>query len=162
MKLLVKKISSISEKEKKSAIIKYNITNKNDETICGRVLLSKLTDIDDEIIYNENGKPYFKNSKIYFSISHSSEYVACIVSDNEIGIDIQKIRRIPDNLNIVFNEDELELSSFELLKLWTKKEAIIKARGLNMQHMKKINIEDYNLTTEIFDKNYIISICEIV
>ncbi len=42
--------------------------------------------------YGPNGKPYFKDVPLYFSLSHSGEYVYLAVSDEEIGADIQKMK----------------------------------------------------------------------
>lgn len=38
------------------------------------------------------GKPYFQGIPLYFSLSHSGEYVLCAVSCREVGADIQKIQ----------------------------------------------------------------------
>lgn len=38
------------------------------------------------------GKPYFEDTDIHFNISHSGCYVIAAVSDEDIGIDIQKIK----------------------------------------------------------------------
>ncbi len=90
--------------------------------------------------YNEHGKPFLKDySDIYFSISHSKDYVVCILSNAEIGIDIEYIEDI--NLNVAkrfFAESEYksimssETKAQRLDKFydcWTKKEAYIKWTG---------------------------------
>ena len=51
-----------------------------------------------EIMYNEYGKPFLKNIDLYFSLSHSNKWVVCGWSNNEIGVDIEKIDKI--NLDI--------------------------------------------------------------
>jgi len=60
---------------------------------------------DDDIITNDHGKPYFIGSsqkrlddKIFFNISHSGKYIACVISNHEVGCDIQRIRKVPENL----------------------------------------------------------------
>ena len=42
-----------------------------------------------EFSYGKGGKPYWKTAPFYFNLSHSGEYVVCVVSEQEIGIDIQ-------------------------------------------------------------------------
>lgn len=42
--------------------------------------------------YGEQGKPYFREIPLFFSLSHSGEYVLCAVSCREIGADIQKLQ----------------------------------------------------------------------
>lgn len=44
--------------------------------------------------YNEYGKTFLKNIKLYFSLSHSNKWVVCGLSNNEIGVDIEKIDKI--------------------------------------------------------------------
>ena len=46
-----------------------------------------------EIEHIENNKPIFKNcpQNLYFNLSHSGEMAMCIISDNEVGCDIQEI-----------------------------------------------------------------------
>ena len=46
---------------------------------------------DYDIAYNSQGKPYFlSHCEIFFNISHSSNYVACVIGDRPVGIDIEK------------------------------------------------------------------------
>lgn len=42
--------------------------------------------------YGEEGKPYFRNLPFYFNLSHSGEYVLCVIATEEIGADIQQYR----------------------------------------------------------------------
>ncbi|MBQ1312918.1 MAG: 4'-phosphopantetheinyl transferase superfamily protein [Blautia sp.] len=45
----------------------------------------------EETALGEYGKPYLKNRPdIHFNITHSGKYAACILADQEVGIDIQK------------------------------------------------------------------------
>lgn len=89
---------------------------------------------------NENGKPYFCDcSDIFFSLSHSGEWAIAVFSDQEIGCDIQKIKKV--DLNIAkrfFAQDEYayicesenRMDSF--FSIWTKKESYIKAVGTGL------------------------------
>lgn len=93
---------------------------------------------DYELKNNEFGKPYFENCKLKFNISHSKNIVAVAVSENEIGVDVECIKKKHDGIaDRFFHADEIEyLNSFsceeydvEFTKIWTKKEAYIKAIG---------------------------------
>lgn len=54
---------------------------------------------DYEIAYNSQGKPYFFCQIVkFFNISHSSNYVACVIGDRPIGIDIEKAQKGRQNL----------------------------------------------------------------
>jgi phosphopantetheinyl transferase (holo-ACP synthase) len=102
-----------------------------------------------EFSYTKNGKPYITNEK-YFNISHTEKMVMCILSQKNIGIDIEKkiifndkIARYiaSDNeynsLNNSYHKDE------EFTLLWTKKESYLKCCDLNLS----CNMKD-------FDKKY--------
>ena len=46
------------------------------------------------ILRDEMGKPYLKDSKLHFNVSHSGEYLAIAVSEILVGIDIQETKNI--------------------------------------------------------------------
>ncbi|MFC0603193.1 4'-phosphopantetheinyl transferase family protein [Winogradskyella pulchriflava] len=56
-----------------------------------RHLLSEFGYTDQDLFYDENGKPHLKDGK-HISITHSFTFSGVIVSDNEVGIDIEKQR----------------------------------------------------------------------
>ena len=67
-----------------------------------------------EIAYNSQGKPYFlSNREIFFNISHSSNYVACVIGDRPVGIDIEKARKGRQNLAKRF----FDISEAEWIKI---------------------------------------------
>ena len=91
---------------------------------------------DYEIAYNSQGKPYFlPNREIFFNISHSSNYVACVIGDRPVGIDIEKARKGRQNLaKRFFDISEAEWikecdSDQRFFRIWTLKEAYGKATG---------------------------------
>ncbi len=89
----------------------------------------------------QNGKPSLKDCKFEFNLSHSHEMAALAITRGiPIGIDIEKVRPIPNYLEIAqrfFTEDEVrklrnspatdQLRTFFLV--WTHKEARAKATG---------------------------------
>ena len=91
---------------------------------------------DYEIAYNSQGKPYFLLFReIFFNISHSSNYVACVIGDRPVGIDIEKAREGRQNLaKRFFDISEAEWikecdSDERFFRIWTLKEAYGKATG---------------------------------
>ena len=56
-----------------------------------RHLLREFGYTDQDLYYDENGKPHLKDDK-YISITHSFTFSGVIISSSEIGIDIEKQR----------------------------------------------------------------------
>lgn len=135
-----------------------------------------------EISFTKDMKPYISQPEnisktISFNVSHSEEYVAIAVSfDSEIGIgiDIEFIQNafpILEAKSLVFSESEQVLIGSlvsEFFKLWTKKEALIKAIGYGFNHeyfkTTNLNLDDvevkdnYRIVTHKIE-NYFLSIC---
>lgn len=91
-----------------------------------------------EIRYNDYGKPFLKNIQLYFSLSHSNKWVVCGWSNNEIGVDIEKIDKI--NIDIaksLFCKAEYDYIKSgkeheqckKFIQIWTLKESYIKYIG---------------------------------
>ena len=117
----------------------------------------------DEWQYNEHGKPYLKNGP-YFNISHCKAGIAVAVDDQPIGIDIESIRHAESDLiERTMNAEEQKTirSDRDFTRLWTRKEAVVKAEGTGIesfeQIQKTLEIEDWKLDTVEADK-YIYSI----
>ncbi|MBR4230958.1 MAG: 4'-phosphopantetheinyl transferase superfamily protein [Bacilli bacterium] len=118
--------------------------------------------LNNEIIYNKYGKPYFKDNPIFFNVSHSDKYAVLAVSDKEIGVDIQKITYKAKIINKICNENEKKLikNANDFTKIWVKKESFVKMVGQGLsyglinadtQTINNIKIKKY--------KNYYIAIC---
>lgn len=70
-----------------------------------RQLLNTINYIDSDLYYDSFGKPLLKNGK-NISISHSHEFACLIISDVNVGIDIElKSEKILKNIPLLFNED---------------------------------------------------------
>ena len=77
-----------------------------------------------EILRDEMGKPYFKESALHFNVSHSGEYLAIAVSEHPVGIDIQGPRVIREGTfrKVVQPQEEVligEEREKDFLRLWT-------------------------------------------
>lgn len=95
-----------------------------------RYLLKEAGYTDFDLYYNNYGKPLLKDGK-HISISHSYQFSAIIISNNDVGIDIEKIRdkiiRIGDRfvntkVDSLSNEDMVK----QLTIIWGAKEAMYK------------------------------------
>lgn len=174
--------------ERKEKVDRYVIESRKKSTVVGEMLVKKgieeTVGIDPsliEIATDEKGKPYAKNINIHFNISHSHDLVVCVISDENIGIDIEKIR--PVNLSLaktVCTENELTYlfgkkptdedytlcENEKILKrffnIWTTKEAYFKCTGTGITNLKSVDCTTLNfpVKTETIE-NYIIKIVTI-
>ena len=100
-----------------------------------------------EIDFIENNKPILKNNpkNIYFNLSHSEEMAMCVISDCNVGCDIQKINKKENLLQIAerfFHQKEIEMIGNATMeeekinmfyRIWVLKESYIKATGKGLQ-----------------------------
>lgn len=117
---------------------------EEEETVWQELSLTQLLEglsvpLSPSYIYGKRGKPYFRDIPLFFNLSHSGDYVACVVSEHEVGVDIQKQKAVREQQisNRFFHEKEKEwlagLSEKEraagFFCLWTRKEAYGKMTG---------------------------------
>ena len=147
--------SFLSEDEiyKASRFRLINLTN-NYITSRGilRKILSYYLDIKPSSVkfsYTPNGKPFVENSPLKFNLSHTKTIVVyAFTLTDEIGIDTERLRVIPDSIRIA----ERFFSSYErvdlrnvprdqidyaFLNCWTRKESFIKASGEGLSYSLK-------------------------
>lgn len=126
---------------------------------------------DIQFVFGENGKPYIKDNEFFFNISHSENMVAAAISKCEVGIDVEIISE--RNLKIAdrfFNASEIDFiknseNNFsDFTKLWTRKEAFLKATGkglkipLNSFSVLSDKVSEYKLSSFCIDNKYILSV----
>ncbi len=97
-----------------------------------RHLLREFGYTDHDLYYDNNGKPHLKEGK-YISITHSFNYSGIIVSDNEVGIDIEKQRPIITKIASKFVDYEFHYLDDtdndyvkKLTAIWCAKESLYK------------------------------------
>ena len=105
---------SLMEKEKQERVSRYKDATRRKCSVAGEMLIKKhigkALDVAPEalkIAEDNNGKPFIENCEIHFNISHCENALTYAFSDDEIGVDIEKIR--PISLNILkrfFSEEE--------------------------------------------------------
>ena len=85
---------------------------------------------------NKYGKPFVVGkSRIQFNISHAGHYIACVIADEPVGIDIELIKQFdmkiaerfftPDETAYIMDEQQ----ATRFYEVWTKKESRIKWEG---------------------------------
>ena len=90
-----------------------------------------------KILVADRGKPYFADSNLHFSISHTPNHAFCVLSEHSVGIDAEELDR---KINLKLAEKVLspaEKMQFDaaadqrkaLLTFWVLKEAAAKLTG---------------------------------
>ena len=118
----------------------------------------KKYNINSKILYNEYGKPYLENNELYFSLSDSKEYSVCVISDKNIGVDIEHITYKPNILKKICTEEELKLINNEedFTKMWVKKESYVKFLGIGISYgLKNVDTLKLNIMLKKYKDYYI-------
>ncbi|MBR4304068.1 MAG: 4'-phosphopantetheinyl transferase superfamily protein [Clostridia bacterium] len=145
----------------KNRIDKLKSIDSKHRTLAGRMLarkaILKLTDcVPDSIRFctDGRGKPFVQDLGVFFSISHSGEWVVCAASLEPIGVDIERIkplgiefaRRVctANELGYVMDgaggSDILDgESAARLFEVWTVKEAWFKLTGTGITNLKSVD-----------------------
>ena len=167
------------DKEKQEKIKRYKDSLVQKLSIGGewlaRKLLSehsKVSPYDIIISRDKLGKPYTSNlSGIFFSISHSENFIGAVISDKCVGIDIEKLRVLSvkasrkmccdEELCYIFGKSKCDINFDEeqsldtikrFLKIWTAKEAYYKCIGTGIKSPKTFNIFSCNANLIKFEE----------
>jgi len=173
---------------------RQNLTSKL-QTVAGELLARysvghylEKPDQEINLFFGEKGKPHIGNlDDVHYNISHSGHYVVCAVAPSEIGIDVERIRKV--NLRIAerfFSPSEIhDLMACEeekrmkyFITLWTIKESYLKAIGRGLtQHLNSFTIikngesylltgnneaETYGIETQQIDHEYMMAVCSLL
>ena len=175
---------SLMSDKKKSRVDSFYFADDRKRTVAGEMLARKAVAQwcnvrPEDIVFGvgENGKPYAEKLDIEFNISHSDDFVVCVMDDCQVGVDIEKIR--PVDLKTVrhfCNESEIEYifghspeadefvvtDDADILhrffELWTRKEAYCKYLGEGLTHLLDDTSSCLFASEDM--QGYIISFCK--
>ena len=101
---------------------------------------------DLKISYSKNGSPNLNNHQC-ISVSHSRDLVCIIISEKEIGIDIEQISEKSLRLKEKFiNSHHTKLNKEKSTLIWCIKEAVFKFHEIgNVDFIKDIFVPDFIL-----------------
>ena len=110
-----------------------------------------------KIYTSASGKPFFNKSNIYFNYSHSNNFIACAVSLNEVGIDIEENDRLVNKSTVKI----CGLNCTNPLEELIKRESFCKMTGQGIALIfDKNNFKDLDKYCRLFiTKEYTCSIC---
>lgn len=144
-------------------INKFKVQEAKKLSLLASILFSKaIKDIDNNININDikinftkNEKPYIENEEyknIFFNISHSKDKAIIVISNEEVGCDIEKIKDFDINIaKRFFTKKEYELIDgiFDkekqkkiFYKIWTMKESYLKQKGTGI--VEGLDIIDFS------------------
>lgn len=142
-----------SKNDKENYILRYGVYR----TILSNYLHLHPTEI--KIKTSASGKPFVENNEINFSFSSSQQFCAIALGKNTlVGVDIELIKddsEYRQMANMFFSEAENEflekvsnkILSQAFLKIWTAKEAFIKAN-------KVVDPANFSISFSHFPKQY--------
>lgn len=88
---------------------------------------------------DDAGAPLPSNG-FYWSLAHKADYVAAVVADVPVGIDLEKIKEVSDGMYKKIASDEEWRLSVEkrrhlFFRYWTAKEAVLKVAGTGIREL---------------------------
>ena len=155
-------IELLSPFEKNRANRYHFSKDKNRFIICRTVLkflLAKQTGLDvNKIVLDKysNKKPYLSSHpSVFFNVTHAGDYAIIAIANSSIGVDIEYVNKDFDYNEIlpsVFNKSEIDevFNSNDIqrtfYKLWTRKEAIVKAtgKGIDDHFSEIVSLDGYH------------------
>jgi len=132
--------------EKRERISKFHFMSDAWNCLLGdilaRIKISQFTGLNNkqlEFSINSYGKPIFINKPyVHYNISHAGHYVAFIIANEPVGIDIELIKSMdlkvakrffaPDEIEYIFNNNQMH----RFYEVWTKKESHLKWEGIGL------------------------------
>ena len=120
--------------------------------------------------YNPHGKPYMENAGYHFSVSHSGNLIAFVLSDKAVGIDTEYIKKLrlrvaerfftSEEYNYILKSENPENTFY---RIWTAKESYLKMLGTGLsKSLNSFNVLSPELKNYFFTRqyeNYILTVC---
>lgn len=139
-----------------------------------RLLAEHGLSTDRKILRQANGRPYFEDGTVDFNLSHSDGFVAAVIGDGRVGIDLQAANLSFDPLPLATRffsaEEAAAVASDEdptdrFFRLWTQKEAVGKAMGGGLGNtLRQLPQNAAALSTEVLmlgGKPFYLSVCRL-
>ncbi|MBT3611364.1 MAG: 4'-phosphopantetheinyl transferase superfamily protein [Flavobacteriales bacterium] len=148
--ILVWEITEVLEElqmlEKEIYTTTHTTETRKKEFLASRLLLKEITP-NTLITYNEFGAPELDNGN-YISISHSKKIVAIIISEQQVGLDIEKIsdKALKVSSKFVSENNLNNLNKEKATLIWCCKEAIFKLHQKgNVDFKEDIKLTPFSL-----------------
>ena len=158
--------------ERQEKILRYKFNPDRNRTVHAELLaknlIKKISGKSPKIFRDINGKPFCDIPGIFFSLSHSGNWVACSIGNSQNGIDIEiPSRKIEINIakrffltneyfTIKFLYDNNQNWKRKFLEYWTIKESALKC--MNLKDWSEIDCEKLlNSNENLSCKNFFLN-----
>lgn len=150
-KSVYSKYYEMMDEDRKNKIDRINQEDKKMQSLAAGILIQhirKTEKEDSKILIDKYNKPSFEDGKIKFNISHSDKYAVAVVSDYEIGIDTEDVKRknkftmkerrivntcfAPKEQKYIYDIGTEQGKLQRFFRVWTIKEAYVKMEGTGM------------------------------
>ncbi len=108
-------------------------------------------DTDLTVLRTKLGKPYFASMPLHFGLTHSLGLSAAVISDRNVGIDLEFLREHPNAKRIsarfFASEEQKEIEAADdstdaFFSIWTKKEAFAKLDGRGLSVLSELDAKN--------------------
>ena len=146
----LKSITSVPTDEMEEISL-FRSESQRKQKLAVRALINEVFEDKMYLNHHDNGQPYLENCATNISITHTENYVAIIIHDEEeVGIDVESLER---DFSVVeqkaLSEDEIddlndEKKNEQLAIYWCAKEAIYKRMSQNrVIYAEQIEVEKF-------------------
>lgn len=138
-------------------------SSKEKSDVLAPIALKLYNGRDEKLSHDEDGRPVFESTKV--SISHSGDYWCCMFSDENCGIDIERLRELNyARLSERFfaeSEKKMVTDQESFFRVWTAKESYAKLTGRGLiQTMKDTPFDKpFYVRSQMIIEGYMMSIC---
>ena len=151
----LKSITSVPTDEMEEISL-FRSESQRRQKLAVRALINEVFEDKMYLNHHDNGQPYLENCATNISITHTENYVAIIIHDEEeVGIDVESLDR---DFSVVekkaLSEDEIDdlekdKRNEQLAIYWCAKEAIYKRMSQNrVIYAEQIEVEKFNVRKE--------------
>ena len=174
---------AMADAQRRKKADRYRFPDDRLRSIAGdhlaRTGLAELRGVDPASIRfarTERGKPYAIDLDAHFSISHSGHLVVCAVSERPVGIDVELIRPVKEDLagKVCTDAELMWLRSApgggrtlegecltRFFRIWTAKEAWFKMTGTGITDLRSCDTLERIRQGGTFELNgHMVSICQ--
>ena len=151
----LKSITSVPTDEMEEISL-FRSESQRKQKLAVRALINEVFEEKMYLNHHDNGQPYLENCATNISITHTENYVAIIIHDEEeVGIDVESLERDFSAVeHKALSEDEIDdlekdKRNEQLAIYWCAKEALFKRMALNrVVYSEQIEVEKFNVRKE--------------